>query len=515
MYPGNYAKQHPDRAAIIMASTGETITYKEYEARCNQLAHLFRSLGLQEGDHYAIFMENNSRYIEACGAGERSGLYYTPINSYLKADELSYIVNNCEAKVLITSAANADVAREAVPDCPNVKMALIVDAQGDHAFSDYRAMVANFPTTPIEDESLGSNMMYSSGTTGHPKGILRPLEYAPPETVTPIVQLIMDMWCYRENMTYLSPAPLYHAAPQNAVGHTLRLGGTAIIMEKFDAETFLSLIERYQVTHCQMVPTMFSRLLKLPDITRTTANTSSLEAVVHAAAPCPVPVKEQMIEWWGSIIYEYYGASEGLGFAYCNTEEWLAHKGTVGKIVAGVLHILDEDGKPVARGTAGELWFEKAMEFRYFNNPQKTEESSSDDGKMATVGDIGYIDEEGFLFLTDRSTFMIISGGVNIYPQECENLLITHPKIYDAAVIGIPNEDFGEEVKAVVQVMPDITKNDALETELIAFCEANLAKLKCPRSVDFIDEIPRLPTGKLYKKQLRDCYWGKQQSRIL
>lgn len=515
MYPGKYAQQHPDRAAIIMASTGETVTYAEYEKRCNKLAHLFRSIGLERGDHYAIFMENHVRYVEACGAGERAGLYYTPINSFLKGEELAYIVNNCEAKVLITSAAKANVAREALASCPNIKLALIVDADGDETFKEYETTIAGFPGTPIQDESLGASMVYSSGTTGRPKGIIRPLEDMPPETTVPSTQFSMQVWQYREGMNYLSPAPLYHAAPQAAVGNTLRLGGTAVIMEKFDAERCLELISDYKITHSQMVPTMFSRILKLPEEVRNKGDYSSLEAVIHAAAPCPVPVKEQMIDWWGPIIHEYYSSSEGLGLTTCNSEEWLAHKGTVGRVVFGALHILDEEGNPVPRGTSGELWFEKAAEFEYFNDEEKTKESSSADGSMATVGDVGYLDDDGFLYLTDRSTFMIISGGVNIYPQETENLLITHPKVFDAAVIGVPNEDFGEEVKAVIQLIPELEGSDELEAELIAFCEQNMSKVKSPKSVDFTDELPRLPTGKLYKKQLRDTYWGDQKSRLL
>ena len=515
MYPGKFAEQYPDRAAIIMASTGETVTYAEYEARCNRLTRLLRSQGLRRGDHYAIFMENHVRYLETCGAGERAGLYYTPINSYLKADELAYIVNNCEAKVLITSAAKADVASEALAKCPNVKLALIVDAEGDDTFKDYQKVTAEFPATPIADEAMGCALLYSSGTTGNPKGILRPLQDTGPDEALLALQVSIQIWQYREGMTYLSPAPLYHAAPQGAVGAALRLGGTTIIMEKFDAGECLNLIGKYKVTHTQMVPTMFSRILKLPEDVRDQADVSSLESVVHAAAPCPVPVKEQMIEWWGPIINEYYSATEGLGFACCSSEEWLAHKGTVGRVLLGVLHILDEQGNPVPNGTPGEIWFEKASEFEYFNNKEKTRESSSPDGKMATVGDVGYVDDDGFLYLTDRSTFMIISGGVNIYPQETENLLITHPKVMDAAVIGVPNEDFGEEVKAVIETMPGVTANAELEAELIAFCEQNLSKVKSPRSVDFTDALPRLPTGKLYKKQLRDTYWGDKKNRLV
>jgi long-chain acyl-CoA synthetase len=515
MYPGKHASERADQPAFIMASSGESVTYAEYEARANQLAHLLRSIGLERLDHYAIFMENHPRYLEACGAGERAGLYYTCVNSYLTADELAYIINNCDAQVLITSAAKAEVAREALLQCPKVAIALIVDAEGDDRFVDYRAAISGFPTTPIADECLGTSMLYSSGTTGRPKGILRPLPEVPPDHNIPLFDFLLVLWKYREGLTYLSPAPLYHSAPQAAVNLTIRMGGTAIIMERFDPEDYLGLVSRYRVTHSQLVPTMFSRMLKLPEEARARADLSSLEVAIHAAAPCPVQVKEQMIDWWGPIIHEYYGATEGLGFTACDTEEWLAHKGSVGKVMAGTLHILDEDGQPSPKGTPGEIWFETASPFEYYHDPEKTKESTSADGTMTTVGDVGYVDDDGFLYLTDRATFMIISGGVNIYPQECENLLITHPKVADAAVFGVPNTDLGEEVKAVVQPMPGVATDDAFVAELLAFCHANLARQKCPRSIDFDAQLPRLPTGKLYKKQLRDRYWGDKKTRIV
>src|SRR5262245_21128938 len=317
-------------------------------------------------------------------------------------------------------------------------------------------------------------------------------------------------------MIYLSPAPLYHSAPHAAVGLTIRNGGTAIIMEHFDPEQYLALIEKHRVTHTQLVPTMFSRMLKLPEAVRGRYDLSSLESAIHAAAPCPVPVKEQMIDWWGPIIHEYYGATEGLGFTACDTAEWLAHRGTVGRVLLGDLHVLDEQRQPVPRGQPGELWFKTASPVEYLNDPERTQASRSADGTMTTVGDVGYLDEDGFLHLTDRSTFMIISGGVNIYPQECENLLITHPQVADAAVFGVPNEDLGEEVKAVVQPMPGVKADAQFEQALIGFCREHLAHMKCPRSIDFTDALPRLPTGKLYKKPLRDRYWqGHGKSRIV
>jgi long-chain acyl-CoA synthetase len=516
VYPGRHARERADQAAFIMASTGKSVSYAEYEARTNRLAHLLRARGLGRLDHYAIFMENNDRYLEACGAGERAGLYYTCINSYLTAPELAYIVNNSTAELLITSRACRDVALEAARGCPGLTSGLIVDGTGDDGlFADFEMATSAFPDTPIGDECLGTAMLYSSGTTGRPKGILRPLDDVPPGDLLPVVSFLGRQWRFRGGLTYLSPAPLYHSAPLASVALAIRYGGTVIIMEKFDPEQYLSLVGRYRVTHSQLVPTMFSRLLKLPDQVRGRYDLSSLEVAIHAAAPCPVPVKQQMIDWWGPILLEYYAATEGIGFSVCDTAEWLAHPGTVGKVVLGELHILDGSFQPVPPGEPGTLWFKQGWPFRYFDDVEKTAESTSPDGSMVTVGDVGYLDDDGYLYLTDRATFMIISGGVNIYPQEAENLLITHPKVADAAVFGVPNDDLGEEVKAVVQVMPGIDPGPDTAAELIAFCRAHLAHLKCPRSVDFTDQLPRLPTGKLYKKALRDSYWGQSRSRIV
>jgi long-chain acyl-CoA synthetase len=509
MYPGKYAVEQAERPAFIMANSGKQLTYAQLEARSNQLAHLLRDLGLARCDHYAVFMENTEQYVECCVAGERSGYHYTCINSYLKADELAFILDNSEAQVLITSSSRLAAAREAMVSCPRIKRCLVVDdatVSGDRLAS-YEDAIARYPTTPIADERLGTAMLYSSGTTGRPKGILRSLPDQPPTEPLPLFRFLVKLWKYREDMMYLSPAPLYHAAPLAAVTLTIRTGGTAIIMERFDAENYLALVERYRITHSQLVPTMFSRMLKLPEATRAQYDLSSLETTIHAAAPCPVPVKRQMIEWWGPIVDEYYGATEGLGFTASTSEEWLAHPGTIGRVLLGNLHILDDNMAPVPAGERGQLWFTTATEFEYFNDPERTAQARSPDGTMSTVGDIGYIDEDGYVYLTDRSTFMIISGGVNIYPQECEDLLITHPKIGDAAVFGIPHPDLGEEVKAVVELLPEVEANDLLAAELIAFCKGHLSNIKCPRSIDFTDALPRLPTGKLYKRELRDRYW--------
>jgi long-chain acyl-CoA synthetase len=508
MYPGAHATAHPDKPAFIMASTGLTVTYGEFEARANRLAHLFRNAGLRRLDHIAIFMENNPRMMECCGAGERTGVYFTCINSFLSAEEVAYIVNDCQARVVITSKAKREVAMQLPDFCPNVERWLMVDIDDhDGPYEPYTQVVATYPSEPIDDEQLGVAMLYSSGTTGRPKGILRPLPEMKPGDPLPLMTLVSGVFQLSEDMTYLSPAPLYHSAPLASVTGAIRLGATSIIMEKFDAAQYLKLVERYRATHSQVVPTMFSRILKLPADVRSAADVSSLRAIVHAAAPCPIPVKRQMIEWLGPIIYEYYGATEGNGLTFCNSEEWLAHPGTVGRALYGEVVILDDEGKECPTGTAGTVWFRGATNFEYFNDPKKTAESRDATGTASTVNDVGYLDEEGYLYLTDRKSFMIISGGVNIYPQETENLLITHPKVLDAAVIGVPNEDLGEEVKAVVQLAEGVEPSPEVERELIAFCREHLAHFKAPRTVDFVDELPRLPTGKLYKRLLRDRYW--------
>ena len=516
MYPGEHARLRPDRPAVIMAGSGEVLTYGELERRSNKLAHLLRANGLQRLDHFAIFMENNSRYAECCAAGERAGLYYTCVNSYLTPDELAYIVNNSESRILITSMAKRAVALAALPLCPKVELCLIVDGAGDgEAVRNLDEATESFPHTPIADEALGTPMLYSSGTTGRPKGILRPLPNQPPAQKLPVYDFLMKLWRFHEGMTYLSPAPLYHAAPHAGVAFAIHIGGTAVVMEHFDPEQFLRLVEQYRVTHTQLVPTMFSRMLKLSEEARRRHDLSSLEIAIHAAAPCPVQVKEQMVDWWGSIIFEYYGMTEAIGFTACDSTEWLTHKGTVGRVLFGDLHILDDAMNPVPAGTVGTIWFRLGSPFEYFNDAARNAEALSPDGTMGTVGDVGYVDADGYLYLTDRATFMIISGGVNIYPQECEDLLITHPKVADAAVFGVPNADLGEEVKAVVQPMPGVLPSAELAEELIAFCREHLAHLKCPRSIDFLAELPRLPTGKLYKRELRDQYWVGHNSRIL
>jgi long-chain acyl-CoA synthetase len=513
MYPGEQAKQYPDRVAIMMADSGASLTYAEYEARSNRLAHFYRSIGLRQGDHVAYFTENTLGAFEAQGAGERTGLYYTLVNSHSSADEVAYIINDCHARVVITSWAKSEIAEKLPALCPGVERWLIIDAPAGQAPVGYQRVedvTVDFPDTPVDDEISGGPMFYSSGTTGRPKGIQHDLPLVHPSAlVGPMSSFQKNYWGFTEGQIYLSPAPLYHSSPQSSISGTLRMGGTAIVMEKFDPQRFLELVERYRVTNSQVVPTMFTRLLKLPEEVRARADVSSLEAVVHAAAPCPIPVKQAMIEWFGPILIEHAGSTEGVGICIATSAEWMERPGTVGRPIQGRAAAFDDEGNELAPGETGQIWYEQARSFEYFGDPAKTAESRRD--SWATVGDIGHVDAEGYVFFTDRKSFMIISGGVNIYPQEIENVLVTHPKVMDAAVFGIPNEEFGEEVKAVIELIVE-ARGEAgpeLEADLIAYCREHLARFKAPKSVDFVDALPRLETGKLYKKALRDSYWTK------
>lgn len=513
MHPSIFAESKPDTPAFIMSGSGEQVTYKQLNDRSNQGAQLFRALGVQYGDAVAILMENNPRFLEIATAILRSGIYLTPISSRLTAGEVEYILDHCGAKVFISSKAKADVAGGIKKWPSHVKSRYMVDGTIP-GYESYEEAIAAYPAEPIEDEISGSSMLYSSGTTGTPKGIKRPLSGEPITHQQPAALLFKALYGFSESMVYLSPAPLYHAAPLGFTLSILSSGGTAIVMEHFDTEQALKDIDRFKVTHSQWVPTMFVRMLKMPGEIRTKYDLSSLTVAIHAAAPCPIPIKEQIIDWWGPVVFEYYGGSEGNGFCAINSQEWLGHKGSVGRCLLGTIHIVGEDGEDVPTGETGTIYFEGGPEFEYHDEPKRTAEAHNAKG-WSTLGDIGRLDEEGYLYLTDRKAFMIISGGVNIFPQETENVLITHPKVADVAVIGVPNEEFGEEVKAIVQPMNIDDAGPELAQELIQFCRDNLAHIKCPKSVDFDPELPRHPTGKLYKRLLRDRYWTGKESKIV
>ena len=515
MHPCHHAKTHPDKPAIIMSGSGETISFRQLDERSNQIAHALRAAGCQPGDTIAIFAENSPRYFEICWAAQRSGLYYVCISSRLTAPEMTYILEDSGSKLLIAGASKSAIAKD-VASATRLAGSWAIDGAID-GFTDMAAHIASFPVTPVADEMAGTDMLYSSGTTGRPKGIRPPLERGLPiDADNILLQIAKMMSGAGEGSVYLSPAPLYHAAPLRWCMTFTRLGSTLVVMEKFDPEDFLEAVETYKVTHTQVVPTMFVKMLKLPEDVRMTYDVSSLKFVIHAAAPCPVPVKEQMIAWWGPIIDEYYAGSEGNGMTYVKSPDWLTHKGTVGRAIFGTLHICDEEGNEVPVGEEGQVYFSGTPTPNYHNDPDKTKGAlHPKHADWSSLGDVGKLDEAGFLYLTDRKAFMIISGGVNIYPQETENVLITHPKVADVAVIGVPDEEFGEAVKAVVQLMPDIAPSEAVVAELMTFCRANLSNIKCPKSIDFEPELPRHATGKLYKRLIRDRYWGNKTSRIV
>ena len=512
MHPATHAKTHPDRAAYIMAGTGETVTYRQLDDRSNQGAQLFRSLGLVTGDVIAILMDNSPRFFEIAWAAQRCGLYYACISSKLTSGEIDYIMTDCAAKLLVTSAGVGPVIDELPALLTGVKLYMVGDARAP--YESFEAARDKMPVTPVADEAAGRDMLYSSGTTGRPKGIKPPLTGGPIDEPGGVANLAAGLFGFKSDSVYISPAPLYHAAPLRWCMAVHQLGGTVIVMEKFDPEVMLSLIEKYKVDVGQFVPTHFVRMLKLPEEVRVRYDVSSMRSAVHAAAPCPVPVKEQMLAWWGPVIHEYYAGSEGNGFCYVGPQDWLTHKGTVGRAILGEAKIVGEDGEELPPRSEGTVYFAGGAPLTYHNAPDKIAENTNKQG-WTTLGDVGWLDEEGFLYLTDRKSFMIISGGVNIYPQELENLLITHPKVADAAVVGAPHEEMGEQVAAVIQPMNWDEAGDALKDELMAFCRANLSHVKSPRILDFMQELPRHPTGKLYKRLIRDAYWGKEGSKIV
>ncbi|HUO90928.1 MAG TPA: acyl-CoA synthetase [Rhizomicrobium sp.] len=514
MHPTVIAQKTPDKPAIIMAGSGETITFRQLEERSNQGAQLFRKLGLKTGDGIALFMENNIRFLEICWAAQRAGLYFTAISSRLTSGEVEYIVKDANAKVLVAGHTLAKVAAEVASLIPGVKLLMVGGTIPGYA--SYEDEAARMPKERIADETSGAAMLYSSGTTGRPKGVRQPLSGQAIDAPAPLLGLITMLYGITPDSIYLSPAPLYHAAPLHYSMTTQRLGCTVVVMEHFDAEESLKAIERHKASASQWVPTMFVRMLKLPLEVRLKYDVSSMKSAIHAAAPIPIEVKRKMIEWWGPVLHEYYAGTEGNGMCYVNSADWLTHPGTVGKSLLSPVHICDEEGNEVPIGQEGTIYFASAATFTYHNDPKKTAESRHPKHpEWSTLGDVGRLDEEGYLYLTDRKAFMIISGGVNIYPQEAENLLITHPKVADVAVIGVPNEDFGEEVKAVVQPIDWADATPEFAQELIAFCRQSLSPIKCPRTIDFDPELPRHPTGKLYKRLIRDRYWGKRESRIV
>ena len=499
-HPSAHARTAPDRAAVVVGGTGEVLTYRQLDARSNRVAHVLRDHGIGPGDHVALALGNGIEFFEVMWGALRAGVYVTPINWHLNAAEMAYVVENCGASLLFGSAELLAKLGDEL-DLPPERRIAVGGAVPDLA--DYEQVLAAVSDQPIADQSEGIYMFYSSGTTGRPKGIKPPTiggELGLPSAFTGLLSVFFGL---DERSVYLSPSPLYHAAPAGYTTGAHRLGATTVVMERFDPIETLRLIERHRVTHVQFVPTHMVRLLKLPEEERSRFDLSSLEYVIHAAAPCPPEVKRAFIEWVGPKVHEYYSGSEGVGFCIIGPEEWLEHPGSVGKSLLGPVHICDPEGRELGSREEGQVWFEPPARFEYHGDPQKTA-SAFDERGWASLGDVGWVDEDGYLFLTDRVSNMIISGGVNIYPREVEDVLVVHPRVADVAVIGVAHPDMGEAVRAVVEPAGPVGDAEALARELIAFCRDRLTHYKCPTSVALVDELPRLPTGKIAKRLFDD-----------
>jgi long-chain acyl-CoA synthetase len=507
MYPGAYAVQTPDRPAAILHETGERLTYAELEERSVRLSRLLYNAGLRTGDTIALVAGNDLHYFEVYWAALRSGLYFTPVNWHLTPEESAYIVNDSGARVLIVSAARGELARQLAGVTPSVEIRLAFGGAVP-GYADYEQALAVTPAEPLTEQPLGADMLYSSGTTGRPKGIRPALQPVTVADGNPMAIAVSRMWGFGPDTVYLSPAPLYHAAPLRYSLWVQMCGGTVVVLQKFDPIEALAAIEQHRVTHSQWVPTHFIRMLKLPGEVRSRFDHSSLVVAIHAAAPCPVEVKRAMIDWWGPIVHEYYAATEGAGMTVIMADDWLRKPGSVGQGIIGTVRVCADDGAELRPGEVGTVYFERdELPFRYHNDAARTAEAQHPKHpNWTTTGDVGHLDEDGYLFLTDRKSFMIISGGVNIYPQEVENCLTMHPDVLDVAVIGVPDDEMGESVKAVVQPMPGVTPGPELEQRLIGYAREHIAHYKAPRSVSFVDELPRTPTGKLRKHLLRDQF---------
>ena len=491
LHPLHHADQTPDK--IAWSFNGTITTYAELAGLALKGARALRKLGLKTGDGIAVLAENHPDSLTLFWAAQMTGLYYTAISVQFQQVEIEYILNDCDARLLVTSRAQADKATR----CPQ---SIRVD------LDQWRELIAGETESLIGDAAEGAEMLYSSGTTGHPKGVRAGRPGSELGTVSELFERRLALHKINSRTIYLSTAPLYHSAPLRYNNMIHRTGGSSIIMPRFDAETSLALIEQHQITHSQWVPTMFVRLLRLADEVRTRHDLGSHRFAIHAAAPCPIGVKQAMLDWWGPILYEYYSGTEGNGQTAISPPEWASHPGSVGRPILGEVRITNDQGHVLPPERTGQVYFEGGPRFEYYKDPEKTARAYNARG-WSTLGDIGHLDEDGYLYLTDRASHMIITGGVNVYPREVEDVLLLHPAIQDAAVFGIPDEEFGEAIKAAVEAVPGRRIN---ESELIAFCRDRLAHLKCPKSVDFHERLPRHQTGKLYKEPLKAPYWSHQ-----
>lgn len=510
-HPREVAAATPDKPAFIMVDEGMR-TYAELVRRADRAAHMLRSLGAAAGDTIAIFAENDLSLPELCWAAKNGGLHYVCISSQLNTADYRYIVADCDARLVVTTQRLAPIAASAREDRPDLLLVVLDGAVADAL--DYEALLAAQPDGRIADENSGASMLYSSGTTGRPKGVRMPLKDVPPEEPPLRQRILIDAFGFGVNTVFVNPGPLYHAAPLRMMMAVMRLGGTTIGFQGFDPEPTLAAIARYRATHGFFVPTMFTRMLRVPEDTRSRYDTRSMRVAIHAAAPCPIPIKQAMLDWWGPVIHEIYGGTEGMGHTIVGPEDWLRRPGTVGRPPPGCeLEIRSATGERLGPGKNGLVYFRNATRFAYHNDAVRTAEAYAPDG-FSSLGDIGHVDADDWLYLTDRHSHMIISGGVNIYPQEAENVLIGHPAVADVAVIGVPDDDYGERVLALVEPAATSSDPEALADEIIAFCRAHLSAIKCPRAVEFVTQLPRDELGKLRKRELRAPYWAGCETLI-
>ncbi len=511
-HPSRHAQTRPDAAAMVIADTGEVLTYRELDEGSNRFAHLLRSLGLQPGDRIALMLRNSPAFPIVYWGATRCGVFITLLSTHLKPAEAAYILGDSGSQALVLSASLGETPRALAAQreelIPGVRSIFYADGEPIAGATSLDQALAPMPAEPVADEISGFHMIYSSGTTGRPKGIVLPFTPGPIDEFNPL-EGGMPRYHQMDPLVYLNAGPLYHGAPLSCMIAAQRLGGTFVTQRKFDAEGVLKAIDDCRVNAAQFVPTMFVRMLALPDAVRLQYDMSSLQIAMHAAAPCPVEIKRRMIEWWGPIIFEYYGSTEGVGATAITSEEWLRKPGSVGKSSLGPIHICDEDGNELPANEPGAIWFEAlgGRAINYLNDAEKTRGATHPrHANWFAVGDIGRLDADGYLFLTDRKDFMIISGGVNIYPQAIEDCLIVHPKVLDVAVIGVANTDYGEEVRAVVQPKDWADAGPALEAELRDWVSTRISRVTQPRSYAFVEELPRIPSGKLAKHELRKLY---------